>query len=51
MACVAGGLKTGGGCGKVCDSACLLLTCLFLLSCKCKTVLGKENFIYKYECR
>ena len=30
--------------------ACLFLTCLFLL-CKCETVLGKENFIYKYECR
>ena len=35
----------------MCDSACLVLTCLFLLSCKCETVLGNENFIYKYECR
>ena len=43
MACVEGGLKMGGAL-CVC-SACLLLTCLFLLSCKCETKsLGEGKF-------
>ena len=51
MACMAGGLKTGGACGNVYDSACLFLTCLFLISCKWKTVLGKENFMVIFKTR